>query len=85
MIKAFFKEVVLPFTVGAAIFSLMIYGAYQLRPPQQPVTLEVYSTENLKLNHVLEELSAQERQLSALEKDVQSILVEITKIRKGQK
>ena len=85
MIKAFFKEVVLPFTAGVAVWSLMVYGAYQFRPAPQPVTLEVYSTENLKLNHVLDELSAQERQLSALEQDVQSILVEITKIRKGQK
>jgi hypothetical protein len=79
------KDVAISFLAGAMLFGLVAYGMIQFQPPEQAIAVKIDSMDEVKLNHMLEELSAQERQLSAIEKDIQNILVEITKIRKEKK
>lgn len=79
------KEMVVSFLAGTVLFGVVAYGMATYQPPEQTIALKIDSMDETKLNYMLEELSAQERQLSALERDVQNILVEITKIRKGMK
>jgi len=83
--KEFMFGFAIPVTLLVGIWGAAIWHAHNIRPPEQPIAIKIDSMDEVKLNHMLNELSAQERQLSALEEDVQSILVEITKIRKKQK
>jgi len=76
------KSFIIPVALLVSIWSATVWHAYQIRPPEQAIAVKIDSMDEIKLNHMLNELSAQERQLNALEKDVQAILVEITKIRK---